>query len=167
MNKEGFKAISGFENYMISERGEVYSIKRKKIMKTFKDSSGYMRISLVKNNKKHTKKVHRLVAEAFIQNKHNKPQVNHINGIKDDNRVVNLEWCTESENQKHCYKIGLRKKFKGEGNPNSKLTNKQVDEIKEKYKSGLYSYKELGKEYGVTFGRIGQICNNNYRGINE
>jgi len=68
---------------------------------------GYLSITL-KDSSKPEKKylIHRLVAEAFIENKHNKPCVNHINGIKNDNRVENLEWCTYSENTRHSLKNG-------------------------------------------------------------
>lgn len=74
------------------------------------NQEGYLYVSLKKRRKQITARVHRLVAMAFIENKENKPQVNHINGKPNDNRVENLEWCTQSENTIHAYKTGLIKR---------------------------------------------------------
>lgn len=96
-----------------------------KVMKPARDKKGYLRTVIKRNGKLGTVKLHRLVAETFIPNPENKPQVNHKNGIKDDNRVENLEWCTNSENHKHSFAIGTQSN-KGENNPTNKLTDKMV-----------------------------------------
>lgn len=92
------------EDYLVSPEGQVFSTKTNKIMKQLTDRYGYKYISFKgKINKK--KKVHRVVAETYIPNPDNKPQINHKNGIKSDNRIENLEWCTPSENTKHIFDV--------------------------------------------------------------
>ena len=112
---EQWKPIKGYEGlYEVSNLGRVKSIPRngtkkvERILKQYFDRYGYLYVALSKTTKK-KHKVHRLVTQTFIPNPKNKPQVNHINGDKTDNRVENLEWCTGSENQSHSINNGLRK----------------------------------------------------------
>ena len=121
--------VRNFDGYFVTNTGSVYSRDYKhtgriKKLKPIVDINGYLTIDLVKNGKRVNKKIHRLVAEVFIPNIENKPQVNHKNGAHDDNRVENLEWCTQSENNFHAYRF-LHKKAcflgkKGSEHPNSK-----------------------------------------------
>lgn len=95
------KIISEYPNYAVSSKGYVKNIKTGRILKGSKDKDGYLYISLYNSGKKKKYLIHRLVAEAFIDNPENKPQVNHINEIKSDNKYDNLEWVTSQENVDH------------------------------------------------------------------
>lgn len=92
---------------------------------------------------------HRLVAEAFIPNLENKPQVNHKDGNPLNNRVENLEWCTNSENQLHSYRVLGRETPKGEEHHHSKLTQKEVLEIFKLANQGDLSQTKIAEIYGV------------------
>lgn len=110
MDTEIWKYIPWYEwKYQISNFGNVKSLNFNRenkvlILKNF-INNWYSRVGISNNNKVKYCRVHRLVAIAFIPNLNNKPYVNHINWIKDDNRVENLEWCTASENLLHSYRI--------------------------------------------------------------
>lgn len=114
MPEEIWKPISGFEGrYEVSSLGRVRSLmdnkgnRRIKIRKTRLTKRGYLYLNLWIKGKMHTKVVHKLVAEAFLDKPDNAQCINHINGVKTDNRVENLEWCTFSENTLHAIRIGL------------------------------------------------------------
>lgn len=108
------KSIPGYEGiYSIDTDRQIYSLLTGKILKQAKTVDGYLVVCLHKNKTQSTKKVHRLMAECFIDNPLNKPFVNHINGIKTDNKLENLEWCTAQENAIHAVKNGLTKNKPG------------------------------------------------------
>ena len=93
-----WRPIKGYENeYLVSEAGDVWSLRSKRKLKPSTDKYGYFYFVLCVDGRRKTVKAHRLVAIAFIENPLNKPTVNHLNGVRNDNRVGNLEWATEKE----------------------------------------------------------------------
>ena len=145
---EMWKTIEGFENYKVSNLGNIKitanSFSRKeKNLKPLKTKKGYFRVGLYKNKKCHFKSIHRLVAKCFIDNPENKKQVNHIDGDKSNNAVNNLEWCSYRENMNHAINNNLTPC--GEKNGNSKLEKEDVIYIYNCLKIGVSMYPIMEK----------------------
>lgn len=102
-----WRTITGYPGYLVSDQGEVLGSSGRKL-KAQKINSGYLVVHLCRHGKRRAFTVHRLVALAFLPAVQGKPHTNHKNGDKADNRVLNLEWCTRSENNLHAYDTGLR-----------------------------------------------------------
>jgi len=163
MEQEIWKDIPRYEGYyMASNLGRIKSIKRQgspgNIRKPRLQHKGYLKLNLNKNGNGKMEFVARLIAKTFIPNPENYNQVNHINGIKIDNRAHNLEWCNNSQNRLHAFKIGLINKPVGELNSNAKLTRKEVNEIRSFHKR--YSLQELSKMYNISTQQIRNIVLN-------
>lgn len=162
---EIWKDVPGYEGYyQVSNLGRVKSLERKvpherkgfefikeRILK--QHIKRYSFVVLSKNRKKINKTVHRLVALAFIPNPENKPQVNHIDGIKYNNCVENLEWCTIEYNNNHALVNNL--KPKGENHGSAKLSEKEVIEIRNINNS--LSVRDIAKTYNVQKCTISKI----------
>lgn len=141
---EIWKPVKDYEEiYEISSLGRIRRIKGRILKQCLR--AGYFAVDLSFKGKRKTKSIHRLIAEHFIDNLENKPEVNHINGVKTDNRIKNLEWVTTSENRIHAYKNGLE----------------TTDGIKKAWVNGVYD-KQLESKRKSVKNDIGNIFNSSY-----
>lgn len=171
---ECWKPIEGYCGlYEVSNTGKIKAITKsidsgkchrkwkEHIMCTAEDKKGYLRTVLSKQGVSKTVKVHRLVAQAFIPNPLNLPQINHKDGNKQNNAVENLEWCDQSTNMKEACRTGLIVR-KGENNSQHKLTHKDVEWIRNHYVARDCSFGSaaMATRFGVHRKTIGRIVKN-------
>ncbi len=165
---EAWIPIPNYEGlYEASNLGKIRSVDRVnsrgvfihgRVLKGTSNGRGYLSLWLSKDGEKKRWLIHRLIAIAFIDNPEQKPEVNHKNGIRNDNRVENLEWVTGSENKLHSYRHLNRKssfcKLKGKPTTWSrKLTDEQADAIR----ADSRTCREIAKEYGVSAKTVSNI----------
>ncbi len=167
---EEFRDVSSYEGYyQVSNLGRVRSVDRVIERKNWRKQSfkgrvlksamvkGYLRVGLCKNGVCKDNLIHRLVGVEFIPNSESKPYINHKDGVKDNNVVSNLEWTTPRENSDHATENGFM--ASGERVFNSKLTEKDVSDIRDKYDGGSQSMRNLAVEYGVSGNTIHAAIN--------
>lgn len=154
---EIWKEVNGTNgDYLVSSLGRMISRKCGSVrhVKFGRAPQGYYKIHMCVDRGDWVCTLHRIVALAFIPNPQNKPCINHINGIKTDNRIENLEWCTYKENTHHAIRIGIIKPFEL-GYGRVKLTENDVVRIREL--ATIKSRKEIAELYNVTQGNINAI----------
>ncbi len=173
MSKEIWLPVKGFGGrYWVSSLGRFKSLdmvivrkngvvvkKKGRIVKQHFNHSMYLQIAFSMHGKMSMNRSHRVIAKMFIPNPENKPEVNHLNGIRHDNRVENLEWCTPKENTQHAFRTGLVKFPNGDNHHLSKLTFEKAKEIRRRIKNGETG-KELSSIYNVSESIISQIKTN-------
>ena len=159
--EEVWKDVKGYEGlYEVSNLGRIKSLRAKIVMKDYIDRYGYKLIGLYKEGKSKSFRVHRLVVEAF-KGIPETMEVNHKDYNRTNNRLSNLEVVTTDENNAYSLENVLKahKRETRTHTGNAKITADDVHEIRSLYKTGKYTQKELGKEYGIKRSAVGDIVN--------
>ena len=169
---ELWKPVVGYEGvYEVSSKGRVRSVDRVlidrngreknfrgQIIATHLNKYGYPICTLWRCGKGKTSTIHRLVAISFLENENDKPQVNHIDGNKENNSIDNLEWVTNSENDIHAFEIGLRTTRRGVDCNFTKLTDEIVLSIRDMKKKGA-TQRHIAQTFNISEGNVSQIVN--------
>lgn len=161
---ENWLPIIGYEGrYEVSNKGRVKTLlknnSKTEILKPSNHIQGYLRVGLRKDGISKIISIHRLVASAFIPNPEDKPQVNHIDGIKSNNKIENLEWCTQKENAAHAVLNGIYNSAKGENAGHSKLKDSDIYKVYELLKENKKPY-QIAKIIGISKSTINLIVHN-------
>jgi hypothetical protein len=154
-NKELIEEWKEYNGYKVSNYGKVIN-KGGKILTTNTDCHGYVVTSIIDYGGKKIKGMHRIVATVFIPNPNNLPEVNHIDGNKENNKVDNLEWCTHDYNMKHQSEVLQR--TNGDKHYHNVVTEEQAIEIYNLCKEGDLLYKEIAEMYGVFPQEVSRIA---------
>lgn len=154
-----WRTVEGFEKYEVSDDGYVRNKRTGFVLKNRPDKDGYLRVELYDDGlRAHPKKVHRLVAQAYLEHDSERTQINHINGVKCDNRIENLEWCTRSENTRHAYRNEL---FQYNIRPaiiaHTKIFERDKADIIHMREYGV-PVKVIADKYRVSLNTIYEIC---------
>jgi len=154
------KPIEGYEGaYEAHSNGTIYSHKRAgRFLKDTFTQDGYAQVVLCTKGTSKRCMVHRLVAQAFLPNPNNLPQVNHLDGVKSNNALSNLEWCDQYRNHAHARELGLIDN-RGVKNGSSKLTEAEVIEIRGLHKVGDVTQRALSVKFGISQPVIHKIVN--------
>lgn len=153
------KQIANYPNYYLTPCGKIWSSNRQRFLAGGLDKHGYHQWVACNEGGRKTLKVHRQVALLYLPNPNNFPVLNHINGVKQDNRVENLEWCTQSHNTKEAHRLGLIDQ-RGEKNPSVKYSDELVREFLQSYdttKTIVEHCKDFGIGYGAGYSYIRQL----------
>ena len=176
--EEIWKDIKGFEGlYQVSNTGKVFSMCRfiidkndnekqidHKMLSQYTNKNGYKIVKLYKNCKGKSFKVHRLVLESFIENKLNKPCINHMDGNKLNNQLDNLDWVTHKENTQHAFKSGLQKSSSiGKFGKDNRLSKAVVQIQTESIGRVFWSRLEAERKTGISSRKIALCCNGKRR----
>ncbi len=142
--------VKDYENYEVRPNGEVINIKTGRVLKPRKNNNGYLHVSLYKNGEPKQFQIHRLVAEAFIPNPENLPEVNHRDEDKTNNSVDNLEWCTHEYNMNYGFRI-------------KKVSDKLSKPVYQYSLDGTFvkewsSTRKVQKQLGYSQGNISACC---------
>lgn len=161
---KGFVPIKGYEGiYSINRNGRIYHIHKQRLLKIGSQAvtGSYPKVRLVKNSITKTYQLHRLIAIAFIPNKKGYTEINHIDGIKTNFDIMNLEWCDRPYNVKHAYNNGLLKQNKDRLYSMSmkvaKLSKKEAIDIRKFVKLGIAQI-QIARKYGVSAATVCNIC---------
>lgn len=149
MKKESWKQCEENLKWEISSHGNLRWFATKQPAKMYKHKSGYWCVSYTLKAVSKSCKIHRLVAKAFLPTVEGKDCINHIDGVKTNNYIENLEWCTKAENNKHAWRMGLIPSLVGELNGRASLNEELVHAICQAYVSGLKP-KEVIEKFKVT-----------------
>ena len=146
-------------NYYATKDGEIYSSKNKKFISKRIGPNGYYLVNLSIDGKCKTFSLHRLIANAFIDNRDGLPVVNHLDGNKLNNKASNLEWTTYGGNLKHAREMGLLKPARGIKTKHGRFLPEDIRDIRMLLETKKYSWRDIAKMYNVTKSAIQYIAN--------